>query len=244
MLAIEGGGAHGCAGQGGACHCAKEDLFHLEGGDRGGRVDDGIVNDKGVALNTGCNQRSGTDTVGAEKGGTDGILALNKGGGETDAIRSLHHNVCCFKPNLRCAAVKRGNIELVGFPNGHDLVGIGKNGADSGDTKRIGIQINDFGDFTIHSRDNTGNVGDSTRFGETGERDGNVGANKEGVRVVRNIEVCIVFGGIRPFLVRIAVAWFGDENFSPCRGKGRRGLAHEGDRRGSVFYFMCLSRFS
>lgn len=81
------------------------------------------------------------------------------------------------------------------------LRGVGRNRGDGGNTKRIGSNVDNLGDFALDGGDDTRDVIHGGGFGQTGEANRGIRANKEGVGVVRNVQIGIVLGGVGSFLV-------------------------------------------
>ena len=78
---------------------------------------------------------------------------------------------------------------------------VSQDGANGGNTKRIGSQVNNLGNFTLNGGNDTRDVIDGGGFGQTGKADRRIRANKEGVGVIRNVQIGIVLGGVGSLLV-------------------------------------------
>ena len=75
VLSVKGGRTDG-----GARKCREYSFRGLEGRDNRGGINRSVINRKVVALDSGGDKDCATDTGGAKKWNTDGILAFNNGG--------------------------------------------------------------------------------------------------------------------------------------------------------------------
>ena len=111
-------------------------------------------------------------------------------------------------------AWKSSDNEAVGVSNGDGLRPVTRDGLNARNAERVVIQVNNFGDFTLNGRNNGGDVGNSGGFGQTSQRNRSIGAHEKGIGIVGNVQIGIVFGRVRPFLVFLAVTWFREDHFA------------------------------